>query len=134
MLDYASLKLTHQTAVLLSAIGFIARGLGVFIGAAWVHGRAARRWPHAVDTVLLVSALALAWVMRLNPLTTPWLAAKIGGLLLYIGLGMLALRAGRPMALRIAAWLAAGATLAWIVSVAVSKHPLGLLRPLAAAS
>ena len=128
-MDYASLKLTHQVAVALSAAGFCARGLGAFAGASWVRGRAARVAPHVVDTVLLASALALAWALRLNPLTTPWLAAKIGGLLLYIALGMLALRPGRPIALRVAAWVVALAVLGWIVSVAVSKDPLGWLRP-----
>lgn len=131
-MDYATLKLTHQAAVGLSAAGFFARGIGVIAGAAWVRARAARLWPHVVDTVLLASALALAWALRLNPLTTPWLIAKIGGLLVYIALGMLALRPGRPLALRVAAWAAALTTLAWIVSVALTKDPLGWLRPLAA--
>ena len=48
-------------------------------GAAWVRGRVARTLPHAVDTVLLASAIGLAWLLQLNPLTTPWLAAKIAG-------------------------------------------------------
>jgi uncharacterized membrane protein SirB2 len=128
--EYASLKLTHQTAVALSATGFCARGLGAFVGARWVRGRAARTVPHIVDTVLLASALALAWALRLNPVSTPWLAAKIVGLLLYIALGMLALRPGRPLAVRIAAWVAALVTLVWIVSVALTKNPLGWLLPL----
>jgi uncharacterized membrane protein SirB2 len=127
-MDHAAWKLLHQTAVLLSISGFVARGLGSFGGAAWVRSRAARTLPHVVDTVLLGSALALAWGLRLNPAATPWLAAKIGGLLLYIGLGMLALRPERPLALRVTAWLAALLCFGWIVSVALSKNPLGLLR------
>ncbi len=129
-MDYASLKLTHQVAVVLSAAGFFARGLGVLAGAAWVRGRIAHSLPHMVDTVLLGSALMMAWMLQLNPLSTPWLAAKIAGLLLYIGLGLLALRPGRSMAQRAAAWLAALLCLGWIVSVAMTKHPLGALRPL----
>jgi len=127
-MDHAAWKLLHQTAVLLSISGFVARGLGWFGGGAWVRSRAARTLPHVVDTVLLGSALALAWGLRLNPAATPWLAAKIGGLLLYIGLGMLALRPERPLALRVTAWLAALLCFGWIVSVALSKNPLGLLR------
>ena len=91
-----------------------------------------RIWPHLVDTLLLGSALVMAWMLQLNPLTTPWLAAKISGLLLYIGLGVVALRTGRPLALRIGAWLAALLVFGWIVSVAITKDPLGLLRPFAA--
>jgi len=131
-MDYAALKLIHQSTALLSVSGFFARGLASFAGAAWVRGRGARTVPHVVDTVLLASALAMAWMLRLNPLTTPWLAAKIGGLLLYIALGMLALRPGRPLALRIAAWVAALCVVGWIASVALSKDALGALRLLAA--
>ena len=126
-MDYASVKAVHQTAVALSVGGFFARGLASFRGALWVRGRLARTLPHVVDSVLLVSALALAWTLRLNPLETPWLMAKIIGLLLYIALGMLALRPGRPAALRGAAWIGALATFAWIVSVAITKQPLGFL-------
>ena len=87
-MDYAALKLTHQVAVVLSVAGFAARGPAVFADAAWSHGRVARTLPHLVDTVLLGTALAMAWMLRLTPGNAPWLTANIGGLLLYIGLGM----------------------------------------------
>ena len=47
--------------------------------------------------------------------------------LLILGLGMLALRPGRPLTQRITAWVAALAVFGWIVSVAITKQPLGLL-------
>jgi uncharacterized membrane protein SirB2 len=128
--EYASLKAIHQTAVALSLIGFFARGLASLRGAAWVRGRLARTLPHVVDTVLLVSALALAWTWRHVPGAAPWLTAKVVGVVLYIGLGMLALRPGRPVPVRAVAWVAALATFAWIVSVAISKSPFGLFAPL----
>ena len=126
-MDYAAWKLLHQGAAALSITGFVARGLGSFTQAAWVRQRVARTAPHVVDTLLLLSALVMAWTLRLTPGNAPWLTAKIAGLLLYIGLGMLALRPGRPLALRIAAWVAALAVFGWIVSVAITKQPLGLL-------
>jgi uncharacterized membrane protein SirB2 len=125
--DYAAWKLLHQTTAALSLAGFVARGLGSFAQAAWVRQRFTRTAPHVVDTLLLLSALVMAWTLRLTPANAPWLVAKIAGLLLYIGLGMLALRLGRPLALRMAAWLAALAVFGWIVSVALTKQPLGLL-------
>mgnify|MGYP001291982043 CR=1 FL=1 len=126
-MDYPTLKLIHQTAVALSIAGFFARGAAALAGAAWVRGRAARTLPHLVDTVLLASAIGLAWLLHLNPLTTPWLAAKIVGLLAYIALGMLALQPDRPMALRAAAWGAALLCFAQIVAVAITKQAAGLL-------
>ena len=128
-MDYASLKLIHQGAVALSIAGFFARGAAALAGAAWVRSRVARTLPHLVDTVLLASAIGLAWLLQLNPLTTPWLAAKIAGLLAYIGLGMVALKPGRPLALRSMAWVAALLCFAQIVAVAITKQPLGLLAP-----
>jgi len=129
--DYALVKTIHQTAVALSFAGFFARGLASLNGARWVQGRAAKTLPHIVDSVLLLSALTLAWMLRLNPAHAPWLLAKIIGLLVYIGLGMLALKPGRPPAVRTAAWLAALVTFGWIASVAITKSPLGFLAPLA---
>ena len=129
-LDYATLKLVHQSAVALSVTGFFVRGLASFSGAGWVRSRAARTLPHAVDTVLLLSALTLAWMLRLTPGNAPWLLAKIVGLVLYVGLGVVALRPGRSVAVRATAWIAALATVGWIVSVAVTKNPSGFLAML----
>jgi uncharacterized membrane protein SirB2 len=125
-MDYFTLKTLHQGAVALSLAGFVVRGAASLRGAAWVGGRIAKTLPHVVDTVLLVSALLLAWQLRLTPGNAPWLTAKIVGLLVYIGLGALALRPGRPRAMRTGAWFAALAVFGWIVSVALTRNPLGI--------
>src|SRR5664279_1793465 len=104
-LDYATLKLVHQSAVALSVTGFVVRGAASFLGAAWVTGRAARTAPHVVDTVLLLSALTLAWMLRPTPGNAPWLLAKVVGLVAYVALGVLALRPGRSFQVRVAAWV-----------------------------
>jgi uncharacterized membrane protein SirB2 len=126
-MDYFTLKTIHQGAVVLSLAGFIVRGAASLQGAAWVRGRTAKTLPHLVDTVLLVSALLLAWQLRLTPGNAPWLTAKIVGLVIYIGLGVLALRPGRPLAVRASAWIAALVVFGWIVSVALTRNPLGFL-------
>jgi uncharacterized membrane protein SirB2 len=126
-MEYATLKLVHQTAVTLSITGFFVRGAASLAGARWVGGRAAKTLPHVIDTVLLLSAIALAWMLRLTPDRAPWLLAKIVGLVAYVGLGVVALRPGRPRAVRAAAWVGALVVAAWIVSVAITKNPLGFL-------
>ncbi|PZP28882.1 MAG: invasion protein [Roseateles depolymerans] len=125
-MDYFTVKLVHQTAVALSISGFFIRGAASLAGARWVRSRAAKTLPHMVDSVLLLSALLLAWMLRLTPDRAPWLLAKIVGLVLYVGLGVIALRPGRPLAIRATAWLAALFVVGWIVSVAVTKSPFGL--------
>lgn len=126
-MDYLLIKTVHQTAVGLSITGFFVRGLASLLGADWVRGRLAKTLPHLVDSVLLVAALLLAWTLRLTPGNAPWLLAKVLGLLLYIALGVVALRPGRPVAVRAGAWIAALGVFGWIVSVAITKNPLGFL-------
>lgn len=124
-MDYATLKTIHMSAVAISGAGFVARGVGMLNDAAWVKHRVAKTLPHLVDTVLIVSALWLAWILRLTPSNAPWITAKIVGLLVYIGIGMVALRFGRTKAVRGIAWLLAMLTFAYIVSVAITKDPRG---------
>jgi len=45
-----------------------------------------------IDTVLLASAIALVTMIQQYSGMNTWLSAKIGGILLYIILGMMALR------------------------------------------
>lgn len=130
-MDYFAVRLAHQCAVALSLTGFFVRGAASLAGARWVSSRPAKTLPHIVDTVLLVSALTLAWMLRLTPGNAPWLLAKVVGLVVYVGLGVVALRPGRSVAVRATAWVAALATAGWIVSVAITKSPLGFFGLLA---
>jgi len=130
-MNYLTIRAIHETAVALSVTGFFVRGLGALVGAQPLGGRWVKALPHAVDTVLLLSALTLAWMLRITPLSAPWLLAKVCGLLAYIALGMVALRPGLPTGVRLAAWIAALVTVAWIVSVAFTKSPLGFLSQIA---
>ena len=124
-MDYGTIKLIHESAVTISFAGFFARGAGMLRDASWVRHRLAKTLPHVVDTILIVSAIWLAWMLRLSPANAPWIAAKIAGLLAYIALGLVALRFGRTRPVRAAAWVLAMLTFAWIVSVAITKDPRG---------
>lgn len=79
--------------------------------------------PHTVDTVLLASAITLAWQLGISPLSAPWLDAKIMALLLYIAIGMVALKHGNTKRIRLFAWLAAQMVFFYMVSVAVTHDP-----------
>ena len=90
-----------------------------------------RRWarivPQLVDTVLLASAIVLAIQLHFSPLEQPWLMAKIIALFVYIGVGLVALRLGRTRRVRLFAWLSGLVIFVYIVSVALTKSPLGWL-------
>lgn len=90
--------------------------------------RLAQRWirivPHVNDTVLLGAAIALVVGSDIYPWTAPWLLAKVIALVLYIGVGMIALHAAATMRVRAIAWIAAQMVFLYIVSVAVTKRAL----------
>lgn len=129
-MDYLAIRSFHETCVALSVTGFALRGAAGLADARWVRGRVARTLPHVVDTALLASALTLLAMLRLNPFATPWLLAKIAGLVGYVGLGMVALRPAADKRVRAAAWVAALLVAGWIVSVAFTKTPWGILASL----
>ncbi len=117
----------HVVCVVISASLFVARGAAETAGADWRKWRVLRVAPHFVDTVLLASAVTMVWLLGLSPIAQPWLAAKLVGLVCYIGLGMVALRFGGTTKLRRLAFAGALLALAYIVSVAVSRDPRGFL-------
>jgi uncharacterized membrane protein SirB2 len=65
-------------------------------------------------------------MLSLTPANAPWLMAKVVGLVAYVALGVIAMRPTRSRRVRVAAWLAAMATAAWIVSVAITKSAWGV--------
>jgi uncharacterized membrane protein SirB2 len=76
-----------------------------------------------IDTVLLASAVAMATLAHLSPLAHPWLATKIGALLVYIVLGSIALKRGSTRTVRVAAFAAAIGIYAYIIAVALTRDP-----------
>ena len=120
----ALLKYLHVTAVAVSLALFYLRGIWIFRNSPVMHQRWVKIVPHVVDTVLLASAITLAWLLGLSPLKTPWLMAKIIGLLVYIALGFIALDFSRRSYTRLGFWLAAQLVFFYIVAVAISKKVL----------
>lgn len=127
---YMALRHLHILAVALSGSLFLFRGLGIFAGAGWPKASPVRYLSYAIDTVLLVAAILLTIVIQQYPFVQAWLTVKVVLLIVYIALGILAFRDGRPLALRIGFWLLALATFLFIISVAVTHHPLGIFSGL----
>lgn len=127
MLSYLTIKHIHVTCVVLSGAGFVLRGLWMVMGSGLSRSRLARVIPHVVDTVLLASAVWLAFASHQYPFRDSWLTAKLSGLGLYIILGAFALRRGRTKGQRVLALVMALMVFGWIISVALSRQPLGFL-------
>ena len=123
-MNYVFLKHVHLVCIALSYAGFVLRGIWMIRDSRMLERRWVRVVPHVVDTVLLASAIALAVMLSEYPLAEPWLTAKVAGLVLYIALGMVALRHGATRRIRTGAWIAAQAAFLYIVAVALTRSVL----------
>lgn len=121
---YLALKHIHLTFVVLSLLAFFVRGIWLFTNSRMLSKKWVKILPHIISTILLVSGIVLAVHLGMSPGSQPWLMAKIIGLIAYIGLGVAAFKVPNPNARKLL-WVSALIVFAYIVSVAISKNPLG---------
>jgi len=125
--SYVLLKQVHVTCVVTTIVLFLVRGGWMIRGTLRDRGRWVRIVPHVIDTVLLASAIAMVHLLGQYPGTAGWLTAKLIGLLFYIGLGTVALKRGKTLPVRIAAFAGALVTFGYVVAVALTRDPRGFL-------
>lgn len=123
MISYSFVKHLHILCVTLSFTGFCMRGWWMATGSPRLTERWVRVLPHAIDTLLLASALTLALWSGQYPFVEGWLTAKVVGLLAYIGCGTVALKRGSTPRIRLAFLLIALGCFAYIVGVALTRSP-----------
>jgi uncharacterized membrane protein SirB2 len=128
-MQYLALKWVHIACAILSISGFALRGILMLADSPLLAARFVRIAPHVVDTVLLASALWLAALIGQYPFVQGWLTGKVLALIAYIVLGTVALKRARSKAVRAAAFALALATAAYILSVALTRNPLGFFAP-----
>jgi len=121
------IKILHVSCVTLSFFGFFLRGIWMLSSSDLLQKKWVKTLPHVVDATLLTSALIMLYVYQWSVLEQFWLQVKIVALLAYIGLGMLALKPGRPKWVRFAAWVAGLMVFLFIVSVALSRSVFGFI-------
>jgi uncharacterized membrane protein SirB2 len=122
-MSYAALKIIHVISVIFSYLLFMLRGIWMMQNSSILQRRWVKILPHVIDTVLLASAVTLVTMIQQYPGMSTWLNTKIGGLLLYIILGMMALRFGKSLKIKIISWIAAQIVFFYIVLVALTKNP-----------
>jgi uncharacterized membrane protein SirB2 len=123
-MDYTFIKYLHVSCAALSYAGFFARGVLMIRAAPLLQARWVQVVPHLVDTLLLGSAIALTMMSQQYPFLEPWLTAKVVALVVYIGLGMVALRRGTTRRGRVTAWIVAQLVFIYIVAVAETRSPI----------
>ncbi len=126
IVHYPALRHLHMGLAFTSGALFAVRGAAVLARQRWPLHPVLVRVSAIIDTGLLAAALRLLWELRLNPLLTHWLQIKLAVLLLYIVLGMFALKRARRQEAKALCYIGALACYVFIVSVALTHSPWGL--------
>lgn len=128
---YPLLLTLHLVSVGLSITIFFIRGIGVVVlRHAWPMTGAWRRMSVAVDVVLLIAGALLWATMSHNPMREPWLGVKLLLLLVYIMLGSFALKRAKTLAAKRRFMIAALLVVGLMISIAITRQPLGPLTAL----
>lgn len=120
--SYLIFKHLHMTAVALSGLLFMVRGLWLLQGSTQLQAKWVKITPHVIDTLLLVSAIAMLVVAQQFP---AWVHVKITLLIVYIGLGLMAFKKAKTQGQKLTFLLAAVAVYVFLISVALTKSPAG---------
>lgn len=115
------LKSIHIVLAYLTVIGFVVRGMWSLADSPFRYGRWVKVVPHVIDSVLLVLGVVMAVRLSISPMQG-WLAAKLGGLVTYIGFGVLTMRAGSTR-LKAAGFVGALSSVGYIFAVAFARDP-----------
>ena len=125
------IKSLHIITGVVTISGFILRGYWMMAQSDKLQLKFTRIAPHVIDTLFLLSGVALVWMLHLNSFSEPWLLAKFAGLIVYIVLGTFALKRGATPQIRVIAFVGALAVFAYIVGVALAKSPASWLKLMA---
>lgn len=123
---YPQIRHLHIAMVLLSGALFVLRGAGTLAGGRWPKSWPVRWTSYAIDTTLLTAALMLLTMLPWAVFSNGWLTAKIVLLVVYIALGIMALKDARDIGTRAALYVAALLVYAFMISIARAHHPLGI--------
>ena len=127
---YLALRHAHIGFVTLSGSYFALRAFAHLAGARWPLSLPARAASWVVDTGLLTAGSLLWAALQIHPLEQTWLGVKLVLLVVYIGLGTMALQRARTTRARVAWTLASLACFGFMVLVALAHEPLGVFAAL----
>ncbi len=127
---YLQIKQFHVFVALLSGALFAVRGAFLLGGARWPQALPVKWASYAVDTALLTAALMLLTILPWAMFGNGWLLLKVTLVVVYVVLGVFALRRGRTRRTRALCYAAALLVFGSIYSIARAHHPLGAFLPL----
>ena len=123
---YPQIKQYHIFIAMLSGTLFAVRGAFALAGARWPQALPVKWLSYAVDTSLLTAALMLLTILPWAMFANGWLLVKIVLIVVYVVLGVFALRRGRTRRARALCYVAALLVFAQMYFIARTHHPLGV--------
>jgi uncharacterized membrane protein SirB2 len=127
---YPQIRFVHSLAISLSGGLFALRGMGALAGMRWPQWATVRYLSYSIDTVLLTAALMLVTILPSAMFANGWLTVKLLLVVVYVVLGVFAMRRGRTRGMRAGCYAAAVLVFIAIVGIARVHHPLGWLLPI----
>ncbi|MGR5154671.1 SirB2 family protein [Photobacterium swingsii] len=114
---YAAAKHIHMLAIVLSVLLFTIRYCLMMANSTLNEKKLLKIAPHVVDTILLLSGVALIFITGFMPFTEAgsWLTQKLSCVLAYIALGFFTLKYGKNKVFKTFAYFGA---LGWVVAAA----------------
>ena len=126
---YPQIRSVHILAVTLSGCLFAIRGLAVLLGMRWPLWAPVRYLSWTIDTVLLTAALMLLTILPGAMFANGWLTLKLLLVVVYVVLGVFALKRASTRARKAVFYVLALATFLTIVGIARMHSPWGWLLP-----
>jgi uncharacterized membrane protein SirB2 len=124
---YPQIKLFHMSVALLSGALFALRGAFALGGARWPQALPVKLLSYGIDTALLTAALMLLTILPWAMFANGWLATKLVLVVVYVVLGVFAMRPGRRQRTRALCYIAALLVFAQVYGIARAHNPLGWL-------
>ena len=124
---YPQIRQFHIFVALLSGALFAVRGALVLGGARWPMALPVKWTSYAIDTALLTAALMLLTILPGAMFANGWLTVKVTLIVVYVVLGVFAMRPARTRRTRAICYVLALLTFGAIYSIARAHHPLGIL-------
>lgn len=124
---YPQIKHVHILLAMLSGTLFAVRGAFALAGARWPRALPVKWLSYTVDTALLTAAMMLLTILPWSLFANGWLLVKVVLIVVYVVLGVLAMRGGRSQRARATCYGAALLVFATVYGIARAHHPLGVI-------
>lgn len=124
---YPQIKHIHIVIAVLSGSLFAVRGAFALAGARWPRAWPVKWFSYAIDTALLTAAMMLLTILPWTMFANGWLLAKVCLIVVYVVLGVMAMRPHRLPRERAIYYVAALCVLFSVYGIARAHHPLGWL-------